>query len=207
MSKATKEELEWAYAITREKFIDRINKKSPIKAEDWKQYTEHILQLILNDEAPIYETKMNAYLEETVAKYLHPSDDYVSLTDIARKYDTENPSYLIQSWLRNRNTVELLATWERNNNPDFNESAFQKIVLAAKTPQFTLTPKKWADMTNSIGITSKQGKGGGTMAHPFIACDFEMWNSAEFRYEVLQYFTSSRIEVKNELTGLEFNDE
>lgn len=83
----------------------------------------------------------HAYLEETVAKYLHPSDDYVSLTDIARKYDTENPSYLIQSWLRNRNTVELLATWERNNNPDFNESAFQKIVLAAKTPQFTLTPK------------------------------------------------------------------
>ncbi len=70
MPKATKEELEWAYVITREKFIDRISKKSPIRAEDWNQYTEHILQLILNDETPIYETKMNAYLEETVAKYL-----------------------------------------------------------------------------------------------------------------------------------------
>lgn len=58
---------------------------------------------------------MNAYLEETVAKYLHPSDDYISLTEIARKFDAKNPSYLIQSWLRNRNTVKFLATWERNN--------------------------------------------------------------------------------------------
>ncbi len=99
-----------------------------------------------------------------------------------------------------------MATWERNNNSDFNESAYKKIVSDMKTPQFTLTPKKWVDMTNAIGITSKQGKGGGTMAHPFIACDFEMWNSSEFRYEVLRYFTSLKIEVQNELSGLEFKD-
>jgi hypothetical protein len=92
---------------------------------------------IKKDEAPIYEPKMNAYLEETVAKYLHPSDDYISLTEIARKFDAKNPSYLIQSWLRNRNTVKFLATWERNNNPDFNEVAFEKLVVEAKTPQFT----------------------------------------------------------------------
>ncbi len=64
-------------------------------------------------------------------------------------------------------------------------------MVDAKTPQFTLTPKKWIDLTNATGITSKQGKGGGTMAHPFIACDFEMWNDAEFRYEVLKCFTGS----------------
>ena len=195
MPRATKEELEWAYALTREKFIMRVNKLSPIKAEDWNRYLDNIFELILKDEAPIYETKMNAYLEETVAKYLHPSDDYISLTKIARKFDAENPSYLIQSWLRSRNTVEFLATWERNNNPDFNESAFQKLVLDAKTPQFTLTPKKWIDATNAIGITSKQGKGGGTMALPFIACDFEMWNDSEFRYEVLKYFMTSKFET------------
>ena len=141
---------------------------------------------------------MNAYLEETVAKYLHPSDDYISLTEIARRFDAENPSYLIQSWLRSRNTVEFLAAWERNNNPKFNEVSFQKLVVDAKTPQFTLTPKKWIDLTNAIGITSKQGKGGGTMAHPFIACDFEMWNDTEFRYEVLKYFTVSRTKLQNE---------
>ncbi len=169
-----------------------MNKLSPIRAEDWNRYMDDIFQLILRDEAPIYETKMNAYLEENVAKYLHPSDDYISLTEIARKFNAENPGYLIQSWFRSRNTVEFLATWERNNNPDFNETAFQKLVLDAKTPQLTLTPKKWIEATNAIGITSKQGKGGGTAAHPFIACDFEMWNDSEFRYEVLKYFTSSR---------------
>lgn len=171
-----------------------MNERSPIRADDWKRYMDDIFELILKDEAPIYEPKMNAYLEETVAKYLHPSDDYISLTEIARKFDAENPSYLIQSWLRSRNTVELLAEWERNNNPTFNESTYHDLLEETRKPQFTLTPKKWIDMTNAIGITSKQGKGGGTMAHPIIACDFEMWNDAEFRYEVLKYFISSREE-------------
>ena len=174
----------------------RVNKLSPIRAEDWSRYLDWIFELILKDEAPIYEPKMNAYLEETVSKYLHPSDDYISLTEIARKFDADNPSYLIQSWLRNRNTVQFLAEWERKNNPDFNEAAFQKLVVETKTPQFTLTSKKWIDLTNAIGVTSKQGKGGGTMAHPFIACDFEMWNDAQFRYEALRFFTSSRMATK-----------
>lgn len=200
MPRATKEELELAYALTREKFLVRVNKLSPLRAEDWNRYLDSIFELILKDEAPIYEAKMNAYLEENVAKYLHPSDDYISLTEIARKFDTDNPSYLIQSWLRSRNTVEFLATWERNKNPDFNERAFRKLVLDAKTPQFTLTPKKWIDITDAIGIISKQGKGGGTLAHPFIACDFEMWNVSDFRYEILKYFTSSRMEVEDDTT-------
>lgn len=190
--------MEWAYALTREKFLVRVNKLSPIRAADCERYLDVIFESILKDEAPIYETKMNAYLEETVVKYLHPSDDYISLTEIARKFDADNPSYLIQSWLRSRNTVEFLAEWERKNNLDFNEAAFKKLVVDAKTPQFTLTPKKWIDLTNAVGITSKQGKGGGTMAHPFIACDFEMWNNAEFKYEVLKYFISSRIESEDD---------
>ena len=101
---------------------------------------------------------MNTDLEETVAKYLHPFDDYIFLTEISRRFDAENPSYLIQSWLRNRNTVEFLATWERNNNLQFNVVAFQIFVVDAKKPQFSLISKKWTDLTNAIGITSKQGK-------------------------------------------------
>jgi hypothetical protein len=58
-----------------------------------------------------------------------------------------------------------------------------------------LTPKKWIELTNAIGIIFKQGKSGGTMAHPFIACDFEMWNDAEFRFEVVKFFTSSEMEI------------
>ena len=94
MPRATKEELEWAYAVTREKFLERVNKKFPIKADDWNRYLDGIFELISNDEAPLYEPKINAYLEETVVKYLHPSDDYVSLTEIARKYDAANPKLL-----------------------------------------------------------------------------------------------------------------
>ena len=109
MPRATKEELEWAYALTREKFLVRVNKLSPIRATDWNRYLDVIFESILKDEAPIYEPKMNAYLEETVAKYLHPSDDFISLTEIARRFDAANPSYLFQSWLRSRNAVELLA--------------------------------------------------------------------------------------------------
>ncbi len=87
-----------------------------------------------------------------------------------------------------------MASWERGNNPNFNEEGLQKLVLDSKTPQFTLTPKKWIDTTNAVGIISKRGKGGGTMAHPFIACDFEMWNDSELRYEILRYFVNSKIE-------------
>ena len=72
----------------------RVNKLSPIRATDWNRYLDVIFESILKDEAPIYEPKMNAYLEETVAKYLHPSVDFISLTEIARRFDADNPSYL-----------------------------------------------------------------------------------------------------------------
>lgn len=86
----------------------RVNKLSPIRTADWNRYLDVISGSILKDEALIYETKMNAYLEKTVVKYLRPSDDYISLTEIARKFDANNPSYLIQSWLQSRNTAEFL---------------------------------------------------------------------------------------------------
>ena len=61
MPRATKEELEWAYAVTREKFLERVNKMFPIKTDDWNRYLDGIFELISNDEAPLYESKMNAY--------------------------------------------------------------------------------------------------------------------------------------------------
>ncbi len=188
MPKATKDELEWAYAISKEKFLTRISDLIPVKAEIWKRFLDNIFKSIAEDKAPIYDENLNSQLEEIVSKYLHPSDDYISLTDIARKFDSRNPGYLIQSWLRSRKTVEFLAEWEQNNNPKFDEQSYLKLVKDVRSQKFTLTPKKWIDATNAIGITSKQGKGGGTMAHPFIACDFEMWNDSSFRFEVIKCF-------------------
>lgn len=184
----------WAYAITREEFFKRINEKSPLRKDDLDHLRDLLFDIINNNEADIYNSKKNAELEETVAKYLHPMDEFVSLTDIARRLDSENPSYLIQGWMRSRNTIDFLGEWERNNNPDFNESAFQQLLIDARSPSYTLPPKKWIESVNAIGLTSKRGKNGGTMAHPFIACDFEMWNDMAFRYEVLKIFLTSGIE-------------
>ena len=108
MPKATKEELHWAYLITREEILKRLDKKVGIDTEDWIRIRDNLIDMIVSGEAGTYESKMSNYLERTVQKYLYPSDDYISLTDIARKFDTDNPSYLIQSWLRSRNTVEFL---------------------------------------------------------------------------------------------------
>lgn len=79
-----------------------------------------------------------------------------------------------------------------------NEKAFQKLLKDVRSPSYTLTPKRWIETVNAIGLESKRGKNGGTMSHPFIACDFEMWNDMQFRYEVLKYFMSSRIETDDE---------
>lgn len=188
MGRATKAELLWAYAITREEFFKRLNEKSPLRKEDLDYLRDLLFDIINNNEADIYNPKKNIELEETAAKYLHPMDEFISLTDIARKFDSKNPSYLIQSWLRSRNTIEFLGEWERNNNSEFNERRFQKLLIDIRSPSYTLTPTKWIDAVNAIGLISRRGKNGGTMSHPLIACDFEMWNDMSFRYEVLKYF-------------------
>lgn len=197
MEKATREELEWAYYITREVLFKRIDKKANFSASHWDDIRTSLYNSLEKDHNILYDDKMNAYLEETVQKYLRPFDDYVSLTDIARRFDSENPSYLIQSWLRSRNTVEFLGRWEQNNNSKFDKDEFQKVLFDMRSPSYTLTPKKWISKTRAIGIVSKRGKYGGTTAHPFIACDFEMWNSAEFRYEILKSFVDSQTQSKN----------
>lgn len=198
MGRATKTELEWAYLITREEFLRRVNARVELPAEEWISIRDYLFNQIISNKTSIYEAKMNSFLEKTVIKYLHPEGGFLSLTDIARRFDSEKPSYLIQSWLRSRNTIEFLGEWERNNNNKFNEQAFQKLLKDVRSPSYTLTPKRWIETVNAIGLESKRGKNGGTMAHPFIACDFEMWNDMQFRYEELKYFMSSRIEMDDE---------
>ena len=85
-----------------------------------------------------------------------------------------------------------------DNKQPIYQQYFQKLLKDVRSPSYTLTPKKWIETVNAIGLESKRGKNGGTMAHPFIACDFEIWNDMQFRYEVLKYFMSSRIETDDE---------
>ena len=192
MERASQSELLWAYAITRDEYAKRLSEKSLLKAKDLEFIRDRIFELINRGEANIHDPKEEQRLQAVVEKYLYPEVGYISLTDIAKRFNPENPSYVIQSWLRSRNTIAFLGQWERENNPSFDEQAFQQLLVDVRSPSYTLTPVRWIERVNAVGIISKRGKNGGTTAHTFIACDFEMWNDISFRYEILRKIVSSQ---------------
>ena len=191
MERASQSELLWAYAITRDEYAKRLSEKSLLKTEDLEIIRDRIFELINRGEAHIYDPKEEQRLQAVVEKYLYPEADYISLTDIAKRFDSENPSYVIQSWLRSRNTIAFLGQWERENNPNFDEQAFQQLLVDVRSPSYTLTPVRWIERVNAVGIISRRGKNGGTTAHHFIACDFEMWNDVAFRYNIFKQICSA----------------
>ena len=110
---------------------------------------------------------------------------YVSLTDITKG---EEGTDHIKNWMRNRNTVEFLGLWETLNNKDIKGVEFDTFRKEAGLNSFTLTPKKWVEATNAIGIVSKAGQNGGTFAHKDIALEFCTWLSPLFKLLVLKEF-------------------
>lgn len=115
-------------------------------------------------------------------------EDYISLTDIARYKDSERTDYIIQNWLRNRNTIEFLGIWEQLNNPAFNPIEFDGIKKQAGLNSFILTAKRWIESTGAVGIVSKAGRYGGTYAHKDIAFEFASWVSVEFKLYLIKEF-------------------
>ncbi len=115
-------------------------------------------------------------------------EDYICLTDIARYKDAERTDYLIQNWLRNRNTIEFLGIWEHLNNPAFNPIEFDGIKKQSGLNSFILTAKQWIARTGAIGILSKAGRYGGTYAHKDIAFEFASWISVEFKLYLIKEF-------------------
>jgi hypothetical protein len=130
---------------------------------------------------------------------LHNDKDYISLTDIARYKDSDNTDTIIQNWLRNRNTVELLGFWETMYNPNFKPLEFEGFRKQAGLNSFVLTPKKWIEVTQAIGITSKSGRYGGTFAHRDIAFEFASWISIEFKLYIIKEFQRLKEEENNRL--------
>ena len=113
-------------------------------------------------------------------------NDYISLTDIAKYKNTDDPRFVIQNWMRNRNTLEFIGLWEVLNNPNFNRVQFDTFRNEAGLNRFTMTPGKWIESTNAIGIVSKAGRYGGTYAHYDIAMEFASWLSPEFKLYIIQ---------------------
>jgi hypothetical protein len=123
-----------------------------------------------------------------IAMYNIEQIDYISITDIARYRNNDAPADVVKNWLRNRSTIEFLGLWEKLNNPQFKLVEFDQFRNDAGSNYFVLSPKKWIDTTNAIGITSKSGKYGGTFAHQDIAFEFASWISAEFKLYLLKEF-------------------
>lgn len=113
-------------------------------------------------------------------------ESYISLTEIARAHSEDAPGYVIQRWLRSENTLAFLNLWETENNSDYRDVGYIELLEKKKTASFTLTPKLWIEQTKAIGIVSKQGKSGGTFAHPMIACEFASWIAPEFKMLLLK---------------------
>lgn len=117
------------------------------------------------------------------------SEDYISLTDIARYKNKLEPKSVVQNWMRNYNTIEFLGIWEKLNNPNFKGVEFDAFKNKSGSNSFTLSPQNWINRTSAIGIKSKSGKyGGGTYAHKDIAFEFASWISSEFKLYLIKEF-------------------
>ena len=114
--------------------------------------------------------------------------DYISLTDIAKHKNSDDPRFVIQNWMKTRYTVEFMGLWESINNAVFNRVEFDTVKNEAGSNAFVLTPKKWIKKTGAIGIISKAGRYGGTFAHKDIAFEFASWISAEFKLYLIKEF-------------------
>ena len=127
-------------------------------------------------------------------------DDYFSLTDIARYKNQEQPRFVIQNWMRRIDTIQYLGLWEQLNNPNFNRVEFDTFRSEAGHNYFTMTPKKWIEGVNAIGIVSKAGKyNSGTYAHKDIALQFASWISPEINLYIIKEFQRLKAEEQKQL--------
>ena len=123
--------------------------------------------------------------------------DYISLTDLARYADAEEPRLPIRDWMRNKEVISYLGLWESMNNKNFKGGEFATFKNEAGSNKFKMSPQKWIKETNAIGIVSKSGRyDGGTFAHPDIAFEFASWLSPEFKLYLIKEFERLK---KNEM--------
>lgn len=127
-------------------------------------------------------------------------NDYISLTDIAKYRNREDPRFVIQNWMRNRNTLEFVGLWEVLNNENFNRVQFDTFRNESGLNRFIMTPQKWIESTNAIGIISKSGRYGGTYAHSDIAMEFASWISAEFKLYLIQDYKRLKSDENSKLS-------
>lgn len=139
-------------------------------------------------------------LEYEINSKVINESDYVSLTDIAKKVNADEPRFVIQNWMRNKDTIDYLGLWEKIYNPNFNRVGFEAVENESGRNKFTMSPTKWIALVNAIGIVSKSGKyNGGTFAHFDIAMEFASWISPEFKLYIVTEFKRLKTVEQKEL--------
>ena len=132
-------------------------------------------------------------------------DDYICITDMATaKSDSSRAADVIKNWLRNRNTLEFLGTWEQIYNPDFKVVEFDHLKAEAGLHTFVLSASEWIDKTNAIGLFVKKGRYGGTYAHKDIAFEFASAISPVFKLYLIKEFQRLK-EQENDIKKIEWD--
>jgi len=131
-------------------------------------------------------------------------NDYISLTDIAKYKNPDEPFIVVNNWMRLRNTIEYLGIWEQLNNTEFKPIEFDRFLNMAGANAFTLSPTKWVTTTNAIGIFVKAGRGGNVFAHKDIAFKFASWISAEFELYIIKDYQRLKAD-ENSRISLDWN--
>lgn len=126
-------------------------------------------------------------------------NEFISLTDIAR-FKSDEPKDVIKNWMRSKDTIEFLGLWEQLHNTNFIGVEFDSFRKQAGSNAFTLSPQKWIDSTNAIGIVSKSGRYGGTFAHSDIAFEFASWISAEFKLYIIKDYKRLKSDESSRLS-------
>ena len=126
-------------------------------------------------------------------------DDYISLTDIARTKNPKEPKDVIKNWMRLRSTLEYLGIWEILNNPNFYRVEFDPLLSESGKNSFTMSPTRWINEYNAIGLRIKPTKNGGTFAHRDIALEFASWISAEVKLYIIKEFQRLKVQESEQL--------
>ena len=126
-------------------------------------------------------------------------NEFISLTDIAR-FKSDEPTAVIQNWMRNRDVIEFLGLWESLHNSNFKPLEFEGFKKQAGANAFTMSPKKWIEATDAIGIISKSGRYGGTYAHSDIAMSFATWISPEFQLYIMKDYRRLKTDENSRLS-------
>ena len=125
---------------------------------------------------------------------------YISLTDIAKYKNADDPRIVISNWMSSYSTIDFLAMWEGLYNSDFNRMEFHTV--RNEPGRLVMTPTQWIEKMNAIGIISKAGRYGGTYAHSDIAFEFASWVSLEFKlYLIKDYQRLKKGESERQLIG------